>query len=77
MAEAHYVRVGFRDGEGKTFSVTRTRESGADKTPTELVAALCQGAIPDDPLRQLCMRGSRLVPAHQGGQCAIREGARQ
>ena len=53
-AKAHYVRVGFRDGKGNAFSVTRTRESGADKTPAELVAALCQGAIPENSLRQLC-----------------------
>jgi chromosome segregation protein len=52
--DAHYVTAAFRDNDGKTFSVTRTREGGADKTPAELEAALCCGAVPEDPLHQLC-----------------------
>lgn len=51
---AHYVVVAFIDEDGEAFSVTRTREGGADKTITEIEAALCQGAVPDDALRQLC-----------------------
>jgi chromosome segregation protein len=50
---SHYVTASFVDDEGKPFSITRTRE-GADKSPQEIEAALCQGAVPDDPLRQLC-----------------------
>lgn len=50
----HYVTVSFFDRDGKTFSITRTRDGGADKTPAEIEAQLCQGAVPDDPLRQLC-----------------------
>lgn len=50
----HYVTASFVDRDGKTFSITRTREGGADKTPSEIEAQLCQSAAPDDPLRQLC-----------------------
>lgn len=49
----HYVTVGFVDAEGKSFTITRTRE-GADRSAAEIEAALCQGAVPDEPLRQLC-----------------------
>lgn len=52
--DAHYVTVGFIDDKGDPFVVTRSRESGVDKTPEEIEAFLCQGAVPDDPLRQLC-----------------------
>lgn len=52
--QAYYVTAAFRDDEGKPFSVTRTREGGADKTDAELENALCEGAMPEDPLRQLC-----------------------
>lgn len=51
---AYYVTAAFSDEAGKQFVVTRTRESGADKTDEELQAALCQGAVPEDPLHQLC-----------------------
>lgn len=54
VADAYYVTVGFRDEVGKAFSVTRTREGGADQTPEEIEAALCRGAVPEDPLYQLC-----------------------
>ncbi|MGK7062732.1 AAA family ATPase [Bradyrhizobium sp. 1050_B9_N1_2] len=50
----HYVTASFVDRDGKTFSITRTRDGGADKTPSEIESQLCQGAAPDDPLRQLC-----------------------
>lgn len=52
--KAYYVTAAFRDADNKPFSVTRTRESGADKTAAELEDALCKGAMPEDPLRQLC-----------------------
>ena len=50
----HYVTASFVDRDGKSFSITRTRDSGADKNPVEIEAQLCQGAAPDEPLRQLC-----------------------
>jgi DNA repair exonuclease SbcCD ATPase subunit len=50
----HYVTASFVDRDGKSFSITRTRDGGADKTPAEIEAQLCQGAAPDEPLRQLC-----------------------
>lgn len=50
----HYVSVSFVDRDGKSFSITRTREGGANKTPAEIAAKLCQGTAPDDPLAQLC-----------------------
>jgi DNA repair exonuclease SbcCD ATPase subunit len=53
LPASHYVTVGFVDVSGKLFSITRTRE-GANRSPEEIEAALCQGAAPDDPLRQLC-----------------------
>lgn len=52
--EAHYVTLAFVSSEGHDFVIHRSRESGADKTPEEITRALCKGAIPDDPLRQLC-----------------------
>ena len=52
--DAHFVTASFVDRDGKSFSVTRTREGGADKTAGDIEAALCQGAVPEDPLRQLC-----------------------
>lgn len=51
--DKHYVTAAFVGVDGSAFSITRTRE-GADKSPEEIEAALCQGAVPDDPLRQLC-----------------------
>lgn len=50
----HYVTAAFIDRNGKTFSITRTRDGGANKTPAEIEDQLCQGSAPDDPLRQLC-----------------------
>jgi chromosome segregation protein len=50
----HYVTASFVDREGKQFSITRTRDGGADKTPAEIEAHLCQGTAPDEPLKQLC-----------------------
>jgi chromosome segregation protein len=54
VPEANFVTVAFSEETGKQFVVTRTREGGADKTIDELAAALCRGAMPEDPLRQLC-----------------------
>jgi chromosome segregation protein len=51
---AHYVTAAFSDDAGKQFIVTRSREAGADRTDEEIERALCQGAAPEDPLRQLC-----------------------
>lgn len=54
LPSSHYVTASFVDRDGKTFSITRTRDGGADKTPSEIETKLCQGAAPEDPLRQLC-----------------------
>lgn len=54
VPSAHYVVAGFLSEDGQPFSVTRTREGGADKNVEEIEAALCEGAFPDDALRQLC-----------------------
>lgn len=51
---AQYVSVGFSDAVGRPFVLTRTREGGADKTDEAIVAALCEGAVPDNALTQLC-----------------------
>jgi chromosome segregation protein len=51
--KAHYVTASFVDDNGKPFTITRTRESGADRSAEEIQAALCRGPAPDDALRQL------------------------
>lgn len=51
--KAHYVTVSFVDDDGKSFTITRTRESGADCTVDEIQAALCCGPVPDNALWQL------------------------
>ena len=51
---AHYVTASFRRDDGETFAITRTRESGADKTAAQIEAALCRSMRPDDAVRQLC-----------------------
>jgi DNA repair exonuclease SbcCD ATPase subunit len=53
ISKAHYVTTSFVDDDGKPFTITRTRESGADRSPDEIHAALCHGSAPDDALRQL------------------------
>ncbi|WP_245178350.1 AAA family ATPase [Cupriavidus sp. AcVe19-1a] len=53
-ADAHYVTASFKGDAGEVFTITRSRESGADKTATEIEAALCRNVRPDDALRQLC-----------------------
>lgn len=53
-ASKHFVKVSFASGEGDGFSITRTRETGPDKTVLEIESALCKGALPENALRQLC-----------------------
>lgn len=53
VPEAHYVTVSFVDNNGKPFTITRTRESGSDRSADEIHAALCRVPAPDDALRQL------------------------
>lgn len=53
VPKAHYVTASFVDDNGKPFTITRTRESGSDRSPEEIRAALCRGPAPDDALRQL------------------------
>ncbi len=53
-AAEHYVTAAFRRADGQSFVITRSRENGADKSDEELVAALCEGAVPDEALLQLC-----------------------
>nr|WP_315594882.1 AAA family ATPase [uncultured Cupriavidus sp.] len=53
VPEAHYVTASFVDDNGTPFTITRTRESGSDRSPEEIHAALCGGPAPDDALRQL------------------------
>lgn len=53
VPEAHYVRASFIDEDGKPFTITRSRESGSDRSPEEIQAALCRGPAPDDAIRQL------------------------
>ncbi|KAA3623475.1 MAG: chromosome segregation protein SMC, partial [Proteobacteria bacterium] len=50
----HYVTASFRKDNGETFLITRTRKSGADKSPREIEDALCHSVRPDDAIRQLC-----------------------
>lgn len=51
--QAYFVTAGFISDDGKPFTITRTREGGADRRPEEIRAALCCGSAPDDALRQL------------------------
>ncbi|CAG9226309.1 hypothetical protein PSAB6_460037 [Paraburkholderia sabiae] len=53
VSKAHYVTVSFVDDNGNPFTITRTRESGSDRSPEDIRAALCRGPAPDDALRQL------------------------
>jgi chromosome segregation protein len=50
----HYVTASFKRDDGKSFAITRTRKSGADKTTTEIETALCHSIRPDDAVHQLC-----------------------
>lgn len=51
---SHYVTASFVDSDGRSFAITRTRDGGADRSPNEIQTRLCQGAVPDDALSQLC-----------------------
>ncbi|WP_027243281.1 AAA family ATPase [Leisingera daeponensis] len=51
--DAHYVTASFIGEDGTPFQITRTRESGADRSPEEIQAALCSGPAPENALRQL------------------------
>ena len=51
---AHYVTASFRNGQGEHFTVTSTREAGADKTPAQIEDALCVGPRPEGAIQQLC-----------------------
>lgn len=53
VPEAHYVTVSFVGDDGKSFTITRTRESGADHSADEIQAALCSGLVPENALSQL------------------------
>lgn len=53
VPKAHYVTVSFVGDDGKSFTIMRTRESGADHSADEIQAALCSGPVPDNALRQL------------------------
>lgn len=50
----HYVWVSFKRDDGEIFAITRTRNSGADKTAAHIEAAFCHSLRPDDAVRQLC-----------------------
>lgn len=51
---AHYVTAAFVQEDENRFSITRTRESGPDRTDDEIEAVMCSGPVPDNPLLQLC-----------------------
>jgi len=53
VPKAHYVTASFVDDNGKPFTITRTRESGSNRSSEEIQDALCRGPAPDDALRQL------------------------
>lgn len=53
-ASDHYVTASFKRENGESFAITRTRKSGADKTPSQIESALCYSIKPDDAVRQLC-----------------------
>ncbi|UVK47722.1 AAA family ATPase [Mesorhizobium sp. AR07] len=51
---AHYVTTVFIQDDGTLFDITRTRETGSNRTDEEVRAVLCSGPAPDDALIQLC-----------------------
>lgn len=51
--DAHYVTVSFLSDDDEPFTITRSRESGANCSIEDIHAALCAGPAPDDALRQL------------------------
>src|SRR5262249_42966470 len=48
-----YATLGFVDDDGQPFTVTRSRQSGIDRTVDDLESLFCIGAKPTDALRQL------------------------
>lgn len=53
VPKAYYVTASFIRDDGESFTITRTREGGADRIPEEIEAALCSRPAPDDALGQL------------------------
>lgn len=53
IPSAHYVTVSFIDDNGKPFTITRTRESGSNRSADEIRAALCTEPAPEEALKQL------------------------
>ena len=51
--EAQYVAATFVSEGGGRFTVTRTRDSGCDKSQEEIQVALCKDSSPEDALKQL------------------------
>jgi DNA repair exonuclease SbcCD ATPase subunit len=49
-----YATLGFCGDDNTTFTVTRSRESGLNRSVATLEAQLCVGPRPDEALRQLC-----------------------
>jgi DNA repair exonuclease SbcCD ATPase subunit len=52
--DAHFVSVGFVDGEGKVIEVKRSREKTSADGLALLEDSLCDGARPPDALQHLC-----------------------
>lgn len=53
-ASDHFVRVSFETPDGDEFVVTRARESGADKSASQIEDILCSALRPDNAVKQLC-----------------------
>src|SRR5262249_18449191 len=53
QAVAHYVTVAFAGDDGKSFTITRTRETGVNHSADEIQNTLCSAAAPEDALKQL------------------------
>lgn len=53
VPESHYVTVSFLSDDGSEFTITRTRESGSDRSPDEIHRVLCRGPTPDNAVQQL------------------------
>lgn len=53
VPKAHFVTVSFVDDDSKSFTITRTRESGSNHSADEIQASLCSGPVPENALWQL------------------------
>ena len=51
---SRYVTVAFADENQEQFTITRTRETGCDRSVKDMEYALCSDSRPVDALRQLC-----------------------